>query len=35
MFEHRIEELNEKNEEAIMERPDDKRTYTVDEIQDI
>ena len=26
---------NEKNAEAIMERPDEKRTYTVDEIQDI
>ena len=35
MFEHRIEELNEKNAEAIMERSDEKRTYTVDEIQDI
>ena len=35
MFEHRIEELNEKNAEAMMERSDEKRTYTVDEIQDI
>ena len=35
MFEHRIEELNEKNAEVIMERSDEKRTYTVDEIQDI
>ena len=35
MFEHRIEELNEKNAEVIMERTDEKRTYTVDEIQDI
>ena len=30
-----IEELNEKNAEAMMERSDEKRTYTVDEIQDI
>ena len=35
VFEHRIEELNEKNAEAMMERSDEKRTYTVDEIQDI
>lgn len=35
MFEHRIEELNEKNAGAMMERSDEKRTYTVDEIQDI
>ena len=35
MFEHRIEELNEKNAEAMIERSDEKRTYTVDEIQDI
>ena len=35
MLEHRIEELNENNAEAIMERSDEKRTYTVDEIQAI
>ena len=35
MFENRIEELNEKNEAVLMEKSDDKRTYTVDEIQDI
>lgn len=35
MFEHRIEELNEKNAEAMMDRSDEKRTYTVDEIRDI
>ena len=35
MFEHRIEELNEKNAESMMDRSDEKRTYTVDEIQDI
>lgn len=32
MFENRIEELNEKNEAVLMEKSDDKRTYTVDEI---
>ena len=35
MFENRIEELNEKNEAVLMEKSDDKRTYTVDEIYDI
>lgn len=35
MFEHRIEELNEKNAEVMMKRSDEKRTYTVEEIQDI
>ena len=35
MFEKKIEELNEKNTKRIIESADDKRTYTVDEIQDI
>ena len=30
-----LKNYNEKNAEAMMERSDEKRTYTVDEIQDI
>lgn len=36
MFEERIAELNKKNENALVDDKDTrKRTYTVDEIQDI
>lgn len=36
MFEERIAELNKKNENALVDDRDaGKRTYTVDEIQDI